>query len=345
MSRRRRGASRPLENRSVDSSPLSPASQPTIRRLLARGRAWVSAPQPVERLAFSRLVLPLAILGFLAARIAHPDHWLSPVGFRVPDLHGDWRQPLYLPPIAPWAARSVAVFIVVAGLCLAAGLFSQPAAAAFALLVAYVTLADRLEAFTVTKLAPVLTLALFLSPCGARYGLDAWRHRRRRSDLPLSTHVPGGVVRFFQVFLAVMYSGAGIAKLRGGWLSENVLWSHLHDSYQTQLSWRLVHSLPGSAWQLLQYATLVFEIGAPLWLALRWTRTAAMVAGLGMHALIGLMFGPVLWFALLMAGLLIGSYAPERWLRCLFRQQRHDGGVTAFPGNMGLEAPSESSAP
>ena len=35
-------------------------------------------------------------------------------------------------------------------------------------------------------------------------------------------------------------------------------------------------------------------------------------------ALVGLMFGPVVWFALLMSGLLIGCYAPERWLRRLF---------------------------
>jgi len=33
-----------------------------------------------------------------------------------------------------------------------------------------------------------------------------------------------------------------------------------------------------------------------------------------MHAMIGLMFGPVVWFALLMAALLVGGWAPEAWL-------------------------------
>ena len=33
-----------------------------------------------------------------------------------------------------------------------------------------------------------------------------------------------------------------------------------------------------------------------------------------MHALIGMMFGPVAWFALLMIALLVGSYAPVTWL-------------------------------
>jgi len=30
--------------------------------------------------------------------------------------------------------------------------------------------------------------------------------------------------------------------------------------------------------------------------------------------MIGLMFGPVIWFSLLMIALLVPSYAPERWL-------------------------------
>jgi hypothetical protein len=70
--------------------------------------------------------------------------------------------------------------------------------------------------------------------------------------------------------------------------------------------------LPGGAWTVLQWLTLLFEVGAPLWFALRPTRTAALVAGLGMHVMIGLMFGPVVWFALLMSAMLVGCYAPAR---------------------------------
>ena len=58
---------------------------------------------------------------------------------------------------------------------------------------------------------------------------------------------------------------------------------------------------------------------SPLWFAVRRTRLPALFVGLGMHAMIGPMFGPVVWFALLMAGLLFGSYAPARWLLRLFR--------------------------
>ena len=291
------------------------ASATPLSRARDAARRWLTRPQPIERLAFLRVLLPLVLLGFLSSRLVHADHWLSPVGFRVPYLGGhDWRQPLYLPPLPPGAAWGVAAATALAGLCLAAGLFTEAAAALFAVLLAYLALADRLEAFTVSKLGPMLALVLCYAPSGARYGVDAWRRRRRHPGAPPPTHVSGGVIRFLQVFLVVMYSGAGIAKLRGDWLSGDVLWSHLHDDYQTALAWLLIRALPGWAWQGFQILTLVFEAGAPLWFALPWTRRPALFVGLGMHALIGLMFGPVVWFALLMSTLLIGCYTPEQWL-------------------------------
>jgi len=281
-------------------------------------QAWLAAPQPIERLALARIVLPLVLLAFQSSRLIHADEWLSPVGFRVPDLGGDWRQPLYIPGIPVGLAWTVAVVMTVAGLAVSAGLFTRLSAGVFSALLAYVALADRLEAFTVSKLGPMLALALCLTPAGARYSVDAWLRRRRHPGEVLPTHVSGGVVRFFQVFLAAMYSGAGIAKLRGDWLGGDVLWSHLHDNYQTTVSWLLGRAVPAWGWQALQYLSLVFEVLAPIWFALRWTRPAAVVAGLSMHALIGLMFGPVIWFALLMSTLLIACYAPERWLLRLF---------------------------
>jgi uncharacterized membrane protein YphA (DoxX/SURF4 family) len=272
---------------------------------------WLVAPQPIWRLVLLRLLVPLVILAFLSSRLIHADYWLSPRGFQVPDLGGsDWRQPLYLPSIAPWAAWTVATATVVSGLMLAAGWLTRVAGALFALVLAYLALADRLEAFTVSKLAPVLVLALIYGPSGARCGIDAWRRRRRDPDAPRPTVDTSGALRFFQLFLVVMYSGSGIAKLRGDWLTGSVLWSHVHDDYQTAVSYFLVRRLPGGAWHGLQWLTLTFEVGAPLWFALRPTRTPALVAGLVMHAMIGLMFGPVVWFALLMSSLLVACYAP-----------------------------------
>lgn len=282
---------------------------------VARVVHWLFGPQPASRLAFLRIFVPLAIVGFLASRLVHADLWLSPAGFHVPDLGGDnWRQPLYLPTIPLWAAWSVAALTVLSGLSLAAGFLTRFSGALFCALTAYLTLFDRLEAFTVTKLAPVFVLALCISQAGKRFSVDAWLARRRDPERKPPSELAGGTVRFFQLFLVTMYSASGIAKARGDWLSKAVVWSQLHDDYQTAISWWMVHTVPGWGFGALQWLTLAFEIGAPLWFALKWTRKPALVVGLGMHFMIGILFGPVIWFALLMSALLIACFAPEAWL-------------------------------
>ncbi|HET9624209.1 MAG TPA: HTTM domain-containing protein [Kofleriaceae bacterium] len=284
-------------------------------RPIARGvGARIFAPRPIERLAALRVLAPLAIVGFMASRIAHADDWLSVAGFRVPAL-GDWRQPLALPALPVWAAWAVGGALAASGILTALGAFTRGASAVFAGLLAYVALADRLAAFTVSKLSPVLALVLCLTPSGARYSVDAWRRRRRDPAAALPTRVSGGCVAFYQVMLPVFYLSSGICKATGDWLSDRfVLWTHLHDSYQTPVSWLLANHMPTWMWTAIQAAVLGFEVGAPLWFGVRHTRPFAFGFGLAMHLMIGLMFGPVIWFSLLMMSLLVASYAPERWL-------------------------------
>jgi hypothetical protein len=209
----------------------------------------------------------------------------------------------------------VAIVLVLSGLALAAGFRARQAAVVFACATAYVALSDRLAAFSVSKLAPVVAIALAASPCGRRLGVDAWRKKAKRPARALPTQVTSGSVRFFQVLLPVIYCASGIAKARGDWLSDSyVLWSHLHDSYQTAITVAVANITPKPAWPLLQWVVLAFEAGAPLWFAVPKTRRIALVVGLGMHFMIGLMFGPVLWFAVLMSTLLAGSYLPDELL-------------------------------
>jgi uncharacterized membrane protein YphA (DoxX/SURF4 family) len=278
---------------------------------------WLYDPQPLVRLELVRILAPLAILGFLSGRIPYAADWLTSQGFQVPRLlHHSYRQPLYLPPLGLPAAWALVSITVASGLALSAGLFTRAAAGVFALCLGYLALADRLSAFTVSKLGTAVALALFFTPCGARWSIDAWRRRRRdRAPAPPPETVSGGSVRFFQLLLVVIYFSSGMAKARGDWLGHgDVVWSHLHDSYQTGLTYFLARHLPGPVWTFFQGVVLAFEAGAPLWFALPWTRTPALVVGLGMHAFIGLCFGPVVWFALLMMALLVAGFAPVAWL-------------------------------
>jgi uncharacterized membrane protein YphA (DoxX/SURF4 family) len=276
-------------------------------------------PQPIVRIEWIRIVAPLAILGFMSSRMLHADDWLSSSGFRVPAMADDWRQPLAVAGLPSWAAWSVCAAMLVSGLMTSLGAFTRFASAVFASTLVYVALADRLAAFTVSKISPVIVLAICLSPAGARYSIDAWRARRRDPAHVLPTRVSWGNVRFFQVMLAVFYFASGIAKARGDWWSQNdVLWTHLHDSYQTTFSWLLANHLPAFSWTVFQKVTLAFEVLAPIWYLLRRTRPFALVWALGMHLMIGLMFGPVIWFSLLMMTLNIGAFAPIGLLQRLF---------------------------
>jgi uncharacterized membrane protein YphA (DoxX/SURF4 family) len=276
---------------------------------------WLWEPQPIVRIEALRVLLPLCILGFMSTRLIHAAAWIGDAGFQVPDTGGDWRQPLYIPPLPAAAAWGVAGAMVVSGLSLAAGLLTRASAGVFALTLFFVALADRLSAFTVTKLGAVLALALFLSPCGTRFGVDAWRARRRQPERPRPTLASGPNVRFFQLLVVVLYVSSGVCKARGDWLATPfVLWTHLHDSYQTAVSHLLANALPPLAWTLLQGTTLAFEALAPLWFALAATRPYALAYGLAMHLMIGVMFGPVIWFSLLMCTLLAAGFLPDRWL-------------------------------
>jgi uncharacterized membrane protein YphA (DoxX/SURF4 family) len=269
------------------------------------------APQPIVRLETVRILAPLAILGFMSMRVIHADDWLSTIGFRVPELANDYRQPAHLAALPPSVAWAVAIVLVVAWLATVAGALTRISSGVFAALLVYVALADRLSAFTVSKIAPVIALALCLTPSGSRWSVDAWLRRRRDPKWTPPTHVSGGCVRFFQFFLPVFYCSSGYLKATGAWLEHPyVLFTHLHDSYQTPVSWFLANHLPQIGWTILQGITLLFEVFAPLWFLLKWTRPYAFAWALSMHAMIGMMFGPVAWFSLLMMSLLVASYAP-----------------------------------
>jgi hypothetical protein len=275
---------------------------------------WLDEPVAVMRIEIVRILAPLAILGFMSTRLAHADEWIGNAGFRVPDLGGDWRQPVFVPALPSGLAWAVAATMVASGIACSAGWKTRTSAFVFASTLAFVALSDRLAAFTVSKLSPAVILAVALGPAGTRLGADAWWKARHGAG-HAEAFQPSRSIRFLQLLPVTIYSASGIAKARGDWLKlPLVLWSHLHDSYQTPFSFALASILPGWAWTVFQGLVLVFEVLAPLWFALPRTREAALVFGLGMHAMIGLMFGPVLWFALLMMTLLAAGYVPERFL-------------------------------
>jgi uncharacterized membrane protein YphA (DoxX/SURF4 family) len=285
-----------------------------VNRLASAWVAWLERPMPVVRLEIVRGLAPLAVLGFMSGRLVHADEWIGSAGFRVPRLPDNPAQPLYVPALPSSLAWGVAALMVAAGIATALGWQTRRSALTFAATLAFAALSDRLAAFTVSKISPVIMLAVACGPAGSRLGFDAWR-RRRRGEPAAPAQAPLGSIRFLQLMLCTFYCASGVAKAGGDWLTTpRVLWSHMHDTYQTEFTFLLAKVAPAAVWTPLQYSVLAFEIFAPLWFAVRPTRVAALFYGLGMHLMIGLMFGPVVWFALLMMTLLTACFVPARWL-------------------------------
>src|SRR5690606_35879175 len=130
---------------------------------------------------------------------------------------------------------------------------------AIALLV-YVALADRLAAFTVSKISAVLMLTVVYAVYERSQGRQA----------------PGSL-KFFQAFLVVFYAASGICKYEGDWPTHtHLIWTHLHSSYETTLSYYVGRYTPTWAWQWMQTTTLIFEMGAPIWFYFDRTRPFAI---------------------------------------------------------------------
>jgi uncharacterized membrane protein YphA (DoxX/SURF4 family) len=280
----------------------------------ARISDWLRRPLAVVRLEIVRIVAPVAILGFMSDRLAHADEWLGNQAFRPPPYYGDWRVTLHIPAVPPNVAWAIAAAMVLSGLATSLGLKTRWSGLLFTATLIFVALSDHLTSFTVTKIGPVVMLTVVSGPAGSRLGLDAWRRRQQGWKRPKKTRPLEGV-RFLQLFLAVVYCASGIAKARGDWLTYPlVLWTQLHDSYETAVTFALASVLPAWVWTFLQGLVLTFEVFAPLWFALPRTRPFALLIALGMHVMIGLMFGPVVWFALLMITLLVAAYMPDSLL-------------------------------
>jgi hypothetical protein len=309
--RRKRAAAARAAEEAAASKPAPPPEPP----------AWF-APELIMRAVLLRVLAPLAILGFLSSRIAYTEQWISEGGFCLPDLGaGDAHEAAYLPAISATSAWCVSAALVLAGILVIVGFKTRLSAAAFAVLLVYVALADRLAAFTVSRIAPMVALVICMSPAGARFSVDAWLARRRAPGEPAAPpaeEMSGGPIRFLQAFLIVFYTASGICKARGDWLNHSaVLWTHLHDSYQTPFTLLLANTLPRFMWTVFQAMTLSFECLALLWLGFRRTRKIGLLFAVGMHTLIGLMFGPVIWFSLLMISVLLSCFLPDAWIERL----------------------------
>jgi hypothetical protein len=250
---------------------------------LVRVREWLLGPVDAIRLSAFRFAATIALLIYTLSWALEAREWLTPVGYHLSASASDGLQ-MPIPLLGP--ITLVVFMLVYVGSMVAISLGWQARACSLVVFVGlvYVTLADRLSSFSMNKLGVVAWSILVLAP---------WprpAERELRSAWPL---------RILQATLLLQYFGAGICKLRGGWLrNPDTLWLQAQDIYMTQLAAWMVRELPMWVWTAMQHGALAFELLAPLLLCVRRLRPLGFVWGLAMHLAIGLMMYRVGLFSL-----------------------------------------------
>jgi hypothetical protein len=128
--------------------------------------------------------------------------------------------------------------------------------------------------------------------------------------------VPWAVIGVFQAMLVIIYFAAGWTKtFQGEWLKNtHCLWNIVQGYHRTDFAALVLRNTPVWLWSIKQYATLLFEIGAPLWFALRWTRPLAVVFGISLHVAIALMMERLFFFGSVMLSF-YWLFVPVAWVQ------------------------------
>jgi hypothetical protein len=121
-----------------------------------------------------------------------------------------------------------------------------------------------------------------------------------------------------QATVVIIYCASGYTKaFQGDWLESNrCLWNIIQGYHRTDFAALLLRNTEQWMWTVMQHATLAFELGAPLWFALRWTRLGAVLFGIGLHVMIMLLMHRLYFFSLTMLAF-YPLFIPEAWLRCV----------------------------
>lgn len=228
--------------------------------------------RPWAKLLGCVLLASLMLLGFASRLLSGTE----PIG--EIDLAWIW---------GPWDANPAALeffmmTLVIALVCLLFGFLTRLAAIVVWLLM---NSFDNLNPYVGNQGDVVRAIMLFylmLIPCGVAWSVDSWLRRRRTRDLrPRLVHPWPVRLLFLQLIIAYFFNG--LYKVFGdNWREGASLYYVLASPTMTRVSFAQFH-LPYWIMQGMSYFVLAWEIGFPVWVANRWTRIPALVAGVLFH--------------------------------------------------------------
>lgn len=243
------------------------------------------------RLDTFRLCFSLSLLVYQATWWQHAAEWLTPAGFHLSSQAAGAYAPVA--PLVPTAVLPLFALLffgttalVILGWRLR---FTLPLTLA---LVAYVTYADPLTAFTLNRLYLISYAVLAFCPGGVYWSID--RHRPGFTS--------AWAERVLQATLLIQYFTAGWCKaVHGDWLENPyVLWTQTQGWYMTDLASMALRTVPIGVFSWMQYAALTFELGAPVLFTVKRLRPIAYVWGIVFHMGTALIAYQLFYFCLQM---------------------------------------------
>ena len=243
------------------------------------------------QLAQFRIWVSVTLFIYITERATHPLEWLTSWGFHYSTAAHDY----WFPPPPPLLPESLVVPFLLCFLATIVVVILRPSRLATAGVlgaVLYVTFADPPSSFTLNRIYIVIYSILVLAPSP------------RRISGPNGPRLLQSVwpVRVLQATLVIQYFSAGYCKVvHGNWLEDPlVVWSQSQGHFMNDLSYWLLANAPLFFWTVLQYASLSFELLAPLLFLTRRLRPIGILWGIGFHLGIALTMHKLIYFSLQM---------------------------------------------
>jgi Vitamin K-dependent gamma-carboxylase len=235
------------------------------------------------------------------------EEWLTAKGFHLTGAEltaMGYPEPFPLLPNG-WAVAGLAALIAVSGVALIMNRWRRLALWVLFASALYVQGADFVAAFTLNKLFVAVYGILLVSP---GYSRDEASGRLTVSAV---------AVRVIQATLILQYLAAGVAKaFRGDWLKySDVLYTQVQGVYRTDFAAWMLRTLPVSAWTVMQWTSLLFELEAPVLFCVRKLRTIAFGIGMGFHLMIALVMKDLIFFSLQMWSFYALFITGDEWRR------------------------------
>jgi uncharacterized membrane protein YphA (DoxX/SURF4 family) len=252
--------------------------------------SWWTRPVPAERLAALRIGLAAVLLwDLLVTYLPHVADFFAEdsLGGRglfsyLVNFPKRWQWSVLANVEDPTVLRWVVLGWVAATVCLLVGLQTRlSAVVVWILSTSFANLNEYIDNAG-DQIRGIALFYLVLTPCGAVWSVDHWLRRRRGGDAGPVLIYPWAL-RLLFVQMVLIYWLNGLYKLTGDdWLNGDSLYYVLSDVTLTRVSYSQF-PMPYRLTQVLTWSVLVWEAGFPLWVALPWTRKAALLFGVAFH--------------------------------------------------------------